>query len=273
MKKNIGFNYKMSAEPAERISLIEDAGFDGVFIYSQYHPLEYIDLINKSKLNIETLHLSYKKFIDGQLIDSQYVNALWTEDAEADKYEKQLINEISFAHNYGIKTVVAHITGGTAPPLMCESGIKRISRILDVCEKYGIILCLENLRRLDYLEFVFKKLESDKLKFCFDSGHANAFTKNVETFPWNIFGDKLTCVHLNDNDGIADKHLLPLDGNIDWKNLVRNISKYNSDIELTLEVRCSEEQKNKYTEQEYLKLCFDSLVKIEKMILEEKIQK
>lgn len=258
----------MQAEPAERIIMIEDAGFDGVFIYSQYHPREYVDLLSKSKLNIETLHLPYKKFTDGKLTDSQYVNVLWKEDGETEEYVKQLIDEIFFAHSYGIRKVVAHITGGSEPPVICESGIKHISKILDVCEKYGITLCLENLRRLDYLEYVFERLKSDKLKFCFDSGHANAFTKNVETFPWDIFGDKLTCVHLNDNDGLADKHLTPFDGNINWERLINTISKYNSNIELTLEVRCSEEQKNKYTEQEYLKRCFDSLVKIEKMMLE-----
>lgn len=155
MKKNIGFSNRMLAEPAERIKLIEDAGFDGVFIHSQYHPRQYIDLLCKSKLNIETLHLPYRKFIEGKLIDPYYANAIWRGDEEADLYEKLLIDEISFAHDYGIKIVVMHITGGSNPPLISKSGMAHLSKILEICEKYGITLCLENLRRLDYLEYVF----------------------------------------------------------------------------------------------------------------------
>ncbi len=267
MIKNINFSYKIDSEPKERIKLIEDTGFDGVFLYSQYNPREYIDLLSKSKLHIETLHLPYKEIEGGVSIDPKYVNVLWSESERSDKYINWIIEEIYFAQNYGIKNVVAHITGGNNPPQMNEVGLNNILRILNVCEALDINFCMENTRRTDYIQYVFDNLKSDNLKFCFDSGHANAFTQNLETFPWHLMGNKLQCVHLHDNDGISDQHLQPFAGNINWDKLINIIYKYSPEIQLTLEVRCSIEQKSMFTEREYLELCYNSLTNIENLIL------
>lgn len=59
MKKIIGFNYKYNSQEKEKSELIKETGFDGVFIYSQYNPQNYIEDILGSRLEIETLHLSY----------------------------------------------------------------------------------------------------------------------------------------------------------------------------------------------------------------------
>lgn len=266
MNKSICFNYKYNSDYKERIHLIEESGFSGVFLYSQYNPVEYIDLIGKSSLKIESLHLPYKKYVDGKCIDSRYVNVLWQDNHESKIYVKELIEEVKFANEYNINTVVMHITGGNTPPQMNECGIMSIEKVLNTCEKYNITLCLENLRRLDYLDYVFKKINSDKLKFCFDSGHANSMTKNIQDFPWDKFGNILYYLHLNDNNGDKDQHLIPFNGNINWSELMTVIFKYNKNIGLTLEVRSSEEIRNHYTEFEYLELCFNSITKLQSIL-------
>lgn len=263
MKKNINFNYKMNSTPIERISLLENAGFDGVFLYTQYSPQDYIEDLRKSKLDIETLHLPYKEVVNGSVVDSKYVNALWANNERSLQYSNWLIDEIRFANKYGIKKVVAHITGGENPPPMNEYGLINIARVLEECEKLGVYFCIENTRRIDYIQFVFENLQSDYLKFCFDSGHANALTKNLTSFPWHNFSDKLCCLHLHDNSGIKDEHTLPFLGNIDWDSLIKLLFKFNQNLELTLEVRATEEQKNTYSEEEYLGLCYKSVCKLE----------
>ena len=53
MKKIIGFNYKYKSQEKERSELIKEIGFDGVFIYSQYNPQNYIeDILPPSYLHI-----------------------------------------------------------------------------------------------------------------------------------------------------------------------------------------------------------------------------
>lgn len=264
MGKYINFNYKYDSSTDNRIHLLEEIGFDGVFIYSQYNPSVYIEKILKSSLKIETLHLPYKKIVNGKCVDSKHVNVLWSGGYEADCYTQSLINEIRFANSYGIKSVVMHVTGGDNPPMIKQGSIQYFEKILNECEKLGIVLCLENLRRLDYLEYIFDNLKSQYLKFCFDSGHANSMTKNIENFPWEYLGNKLHCLHLNDNDGSNDSHCIPLDGNIDWVQLIKTIHVYNNKLPLTLEVRASDMYKKKYSEKEYLQRCWMCLSEFEK---------
>ena len=95
---------------------------------------------------------------------------------------------------------------------------------------------------------------------------ANAMTKNVYDFPWDKFGEKLYYLHLNDNNGEKDQHLIPFNGNINWNKLMKEIFKYNNNIGLTLEVRSSEEIRSNYNEREYLELCYNSLTKLQSIL-------
>ena len=160
MKKIIGFNYKYKSQEKERSELIKEIGFDGVFIYSQYNPQNYIEDILGSGLEIETLHLSYKRLENGVCVDSRFVNNLWLDNDAQKIYLKTLLNEIDFAKAYGIRKVVMHITGGNTPPKMSQVGVDFIEKLLNYCENQKIELCLENLRCLSYLEFIYANLKS-----------------------------------------------------------------------------------------------------------------
>lgn len=266
MEKYINYNYKYDSTNEIHVRLLEEAGFDGVFLYSQYSPKDYIDLVLNSSLKIEALHLPYKLIVNGKCVNSRFVNVLWEGGDDAIKYVCSLIDEIRFAYSYGIQNVVMHITGGDNPPVFKQESLKYFEILLNECEKLRINLCLENLRRLDYLKSIFSNLESDYLKFCFDSGHANAMTRNLDVFPWELFGQKLQCLHLNDNDGIHDQHCLPFDGNINWEKLLKTIYNCNKTLPFTLEVRASESYQSKYSEKEFLKQCILRLQKLEKLI-------
>ena len=265
MKKYINFNYKYNSSVVERIGLIKDAGFDGVFVYSQYNPEEYIPAILDSGLEIETLHLPYKLMKDGVCLDSKYVNVIWTSKSEAESYVTELMGQIDLAATYKIPTVVMHVTGGSTPPPICQLGIDRIKKILEYCEDRNINLCLENLRCLEYIQTLFENVKSSYLGFCFDTGHANYMTKNVTDFPWQYFGSRLFCLHLNDNTSIHDSHAIPLSGNIDWAPLMNTIFSFRNSINLTLEVRANEQELSTISEYEFLKRGFDSLVVLESL--------
>lgn len=262
MKKYINFNYKYKSTVYYRASVIKEVGFDGVFVYSQYEPESYMATILNSELEIETLHLPYKLVKNGICLDSKMVNNLWLTGITATDYIESLIKEIKMASKYNIKKVVMHITGGDNPPPISEIGIDRIKKLLEICEKDKISLCLENTRRLDYIQKVFEAIDSTHLKFCFDSGHANCMTKNIDNFPWEIFKNKLCCLHLNDNDGLKDLHAIPYEGNINWTSLISKIFAIEPNIDLTLEVRANENQISSLSEMMFLRKCFDSLNRI-----------
>lgn len=268
MRKYINFNYNFNSDYGTRVERIVRSGFDGVFLYSENDPIKSIDVVLSSGLEIETLHLPYRKFDHGALIDSRYVNVLWRGGYEAEMYVDELCEQVEFAGRYKIRTVVMHITGGDSPPPISDGGIRCIEKVLNLCEKKGIVLCLENLRRLDYLNYIFESLKSNNLKLCFDSGHANAMTHNLDKFPWDtVYGDKLYCLHLNDNFGNHDSHLIPLMGNIAWESLINKLFSLNPNLNLTLEVRANQEQLMR-SEGMFLKECMDGLNSIENFIPE-----
>lgn len=74
----------------------------------------------------------------------------------------------------------------------------------------------------------------DRLGFCYDSGHEQYKHPNADCLV--RYGDKLFAVHLDDNFGEDDTHLLPFDGNINWASVMDKLKKCRDIRYLTLEV-------------------------------------
>lgn len=236
----------------DKAKLIKEAGFDGVFLYYKNTIDEEVKAVRDEGLFIETIHLEVKN-----------CNHLWLDTVEGEEYLRVTKAGILSASKYGVETVIFHISSKNNPPMYNELGLKRLREILDLCEEVNVNFAVENLRRLDYLDYVFDNLKSDKLKFCFDSGHANAFTNNIEDFEFEKYSDFLICIHLNDNDGTHDSHLNIFSGNIDFKKLGRNLRNINYSGPITSEAIIKDENKDLLVG---LKEIRDSLDRFEKYI-------
>lgn len=226
MKHNIYFEYQKHTPYKERLDLIKRAGFDGIFlkIDENDNNEEIINYARQLELDIEAFHLS-----------ADNCNSLWEETALGEEYTLSIIEGIKEASRFDISTVVMHISSGNHPPAINPIGLERIRRILEVANIYQVNVALENLRRLDYLDYIFDNISDSYLRFCFDSGHANAFTKNIDSFEFEKYQDLLICIHLSDNNGLYDEHELPFSGNINWSKLMTNLRKINFERPLTLE--------------------------------------
>jgi sugar phosphate isomerase/epimerase len=251
MKHQIYFDYGYDSTDQKKIELIKYNHFDGVFLFWREELDEVVKQIREASLSIETLHLPFDN-----------CNDLWCETM-ASSYWEVINRAVDDAYRLKIPTVIFHISSTANPPAINETGLKRFSELLLKCEKYQINLALENLRRLDYLDYIFSSLKSPYLKFCFDSGHANAFTCNIETFPWEGYSDKLICLHLHDNNGLRDQHLLPFSGTINWEHLIKKLSFYHYNGPLTAEVVHRPYQD--LTEDKYVALVKATLEQIESM--------
>ena len=88
-----------------------------------------------------------------------------------------------------------------------------------------MVLALENSVYAQYVHFLLRNIKSSCLGFCYDSGHENAFTPNEDYL--SEYGDILVALHLHDNDGKNDLHMLPLqpNGTIDWNDKVSKLRK------------------------------------------------
>lgn len=106
--------------------------------------------------------------------------------------------------------------------------IKYLARLEPYLSEYGIVLCLENLYDWDKGEirkiFVseisglneyLSRFDENHFGACLDTGHLNMFGgKPAEAV--RLLGNRLKVLHLHDNDGIKDQHLIPYMGNTDW---------------------------------------------------------
>ena len=222
------FGFPISMD--ERFKLIKAAGFNGILLWwsDEFAEVDgnkflHPDLVRKNNLFIENIHTPYNG-----------INCLWTESIDGDDFERILTDSIDECSRFEISTAVVHICQGYNPPPVNQIGLNRIKRLVEIAERKNINLALENLRRPDYLDFVFANIQSNKLGFCFDSGHENCYTKGTDLL--SKYGSKLMALHLHDNDGTDDQHLRPGEGIIDWDVIIKKLKETRYSGTIALEV-------------------------------------
>ena len=85
-----------------------------------------------------------------------------------------------------------------------------------------------------YLEYVIDNIKNENVGICFDSGHYHVHFK--DEFDFSKFKNKIFAVHLHDNDQSDDLHLMPFDGTLDWKKLVKDLKENNYNGPITMEL-------------------------------------
>lgn len=208
------FGYDLS--PKERMQAIKQAGFDGVILlWADYFDADYKDFpryARQAGLYIENAHAPYRQ-----------AHTIWENTAEGQEYTEQILCSIKDCFLYGIPTLVMHSVNRTAAFPPNKIGIERFQKIMETAEKFDINIALENQGSPEYLAFVFKNIQSCKLGFCFDSGHANCYSPELDLL--ELYGRKLMALHLHDNDGKADFHSLPFTGSVDWNKIAGQLNR------------------------------------------------
>jgi sugar phosphate isomerase/epimerase len=101
--------------------------------------------------------------------------------------------------------------------------IEMLKRVADEAAEAGVKIALENLTgywgEIGVLREVIEKVGSPALGICFDTSHANVQKLDVPAAIREC-GDRLCCLHLSDNNGGSDQHLMPYQGKVDWQGVV-----------------------------------------------------
>ena len=212
---------------AERLKLIQEAGFDAVSLWwgdeNEDEKERQPALARKLGLAIDNIHAPYPN-----------ANALWQDGLAGEAYLRLLCSCIDDCRQHGIPTVVAHISRLSIQPEVTPIGFARIKRLVEHAEKREVNLAIENLNCIPHLDRIFAQLDSERLGFCYDSGHENFNHPDADCLA--RYGHRLFAVHLHDNAGDADAHLLPYDGNIEWESVKQKLKKCRPIPYLTLEV-------------------------------------
>ena len=127
-----------------------------------------------------------------------------------------------------------HLTSKSEAPAPNEIGIKRLQKIIDYAEEIGVRVAFENTKIKGYQEYVLNHITSDYVGICLDSGHLHAHFN--DEFDFDLFINKIFCVHLHDNLGEKDQHLIPFEGTIDWEWLTSKLKHSNYTGPITMEL-------------------------------------
>ena len=107
---------------------------------------------------------------------------------------------------------------------------KRSVRTIDrLMNEFGIIAAVENMPCFKFMLGAQAKelaeiVDGTNMKICFDIGHANTVNQIDEMI--DTFGDRIKNIHIHDNNGNNDDHMTIGDGNIDFKKVLKRLSKY-----------------------------------------------
>lgn len=238
----------------ERLRLIRQAGFDAVSLWwedeqgsSVIKKEDFAELVDDSGLIFENIHAPFNN-----------ANDLWHENKTArNNTIKKHLNWLEDCAKYNIPLMVMHVTEGDNPAAPNKHGIESILCLVRFAENVGVKIAIENTRREDNISFILNEILSDHLGYCFDSSHANLYSDKGETLLKN-YGDRLIATHLSDNDGIKDRHWLPGNGIIEWKNIIDSFAINRYEKNLTLEV-CANQEEMKEQPEQFLKKAFRRL--------------
>lgn len=145
---------------------------------------------------------------------------------------------------FGCPYLIVHPSKGRNPEDEKEINMTLYKRLIPTAKKYGVGICLENMftsvnehiteavcsdiaQACEYIDEL-NEIAGEKLfSFCYDLGHATLLGKNVRR-SLNMLGNRLTTLHIHDNNGIRDTHFQPysqtLDGYItDWEGFIEGL--------------------------------------------------
>lgn len=143
--------------------------------------------------------------------------------------------------------------------------------LVKYAREYDVIVCLENMPYTGFsmaspekvYAFV-KEINNPYFKMCLDTGHANIQPGVNPVEVVKKCGDEIRVLHIHDNNGCTDQHLMPYLGNIDWKAFYKALLEVGYEGDFSLET----EPSDRLSDEIYEDMC-RIMMKIVKDIMED----
>ena len=156
--------------------------------------------------------------------------------------------------------IVAHPLSRDSKEQEWADNMKLYRALIPIAKKHGVKICLENLftsatgriragacadadEACRYLDTLNAEAGEECFGFCFDVGHANLVHTDIRAY-LNKLGKRLTILHIHDNDGVDDLHLIPYSQAryrkscalaLDWEGFVKGLRDIGYDGTLSFE--------------------------------------
>ncbi len=191
---------------------------------------------------------------------------------EPDAIEK-LYKWIDLYEALGVKNMVLHCDVLAFDESRYEEcaakNIEKLKLVAEYIKDKDITICLENLgpqyvmTTIDRISHIVDGVGSDKIGICLDTGHLHLNGKSQREYILKA-GKRLRAIHIADNEGQWDQHLMPFtSGKIDFTEVVSALREIGYDglfnLEIPGENRVPLELRN--AKLAYIKSCYDYLMR------------
>ena len=236
----------------EKIDLVIDAGFKYIDLnmYNIYENDELLvsdNWINNAKIIMENTQRKGAQFIQAH---SPGGNPLSDDKQIADELLRATIRSIDVCGVLGIPNIVVH-AGMIKGEGKEESFLKNklfFEKLFPAMERNNVNVLCENSTRKNMGDIYFTNSGSEIKEFvryvdhplfhaCWDTGHGNCEGNQYDDIL--AIGDDLFAVHINDNSGRGDEHIIPYLGTVNMDEIMNALIDVNYKGVFTFECETS----------------------------------
>ena len=233
------------------IELLKQAGFDAID-YSYYWKKECEEILGENyKKYAEELrgHLDFIGISCNQAHAPFEFKYGMNRDISEQQY-LHIVRAIESASILGAKNIIVHSISVPDGVDFEEYNIEYYRSFIPYCEAFNIHVAVENLFKRDTkrnrligklgspqeLNGIVNKINSPWIVACVDVGHASLTGYEPEDFISQVDPSILQCLHVQDNDYIGDRHVLPYLGKLNWDAIMTSLKKNGYEGDLTFEI-------------------------------------
>ena len=224
-----------------------------------YTCADYQDLANKNDPAFKLNEQEYAKYLikigkcaEQNGIKITQLHGLWPSDESDEEIVKQELEvfkkQIRGARYLNCEKVVCHTGapfgwGEDKDPFKTYAfNIERFDILSKYAADFGVTVCVENLpfigvpsvSTVKSVKKIVREIDRENLKVCLDVGHANVFNDDIGE-DIRLLGGDLAALHIHDNRGRGDDHLLPYQGNVKWAEFLKALKDIDYKGDFTLE--------------------------------------
>ncbi len=154
-----------------------------------------------------------------------------TDKDNLEEYENKVAKSMAIADRMGIEWGVVHgIDYNSLFGIPLEESIRLnvefFKRLQERVKPKTVGLAFENIMRCDFstadvlIAICEEASKYGKVGVCWDTGHAHLSDGVDQGESIRKLGEWLKCLHIHDNHGKNDEHILPMMGTIDWREII-----------------------------------------------------
>lgn len=237
----------------EGVKIFKEAGFDAIdfsMFYMNAREDCELNRMSEDELVSKLLDASAKYSLPFNQAHAPFPSYRFGDDQYNDFVYEKVSLAVRIAGKIGADQIIVH-------PTACPDGVDQKQFNIDfynslkpLCEEFGTKIALENMFARDKRRNVmvsnvcsygeelaeyFDALDPRYFTVCLDIGHSGLVGDDAPHAIRVLGHDRLTALHVHDNDYVEDYHMMPFTFDLDWNEIAKALHDINYSGDVTLE--------------------------------------